>query len=204
MQSKLTIYWEDGRITEYPDQAFRFTGGHDCPTAEVDYRFDDLTDGLYVEVRFQEAVGNAEGQPPDMRGNACERRNDCFYQVFPAQGCEHVLAVFHDGVKRLARIGGELVSLARIDALSGIYLSTDDCNSDIDAIAALYGHLCRDYADRSEDEVHANVAADLGLSVDVLKRCLDAHAAACCEDDEVQEDADELDFGDIDTDEDYE
>lgn len=201
MQSKLTIYWDDGRITELPDASFKFVGDQMAPTAEVDYRFDDLADGLYVEVRHHQAVAGDE-KSRDKRGSACERRNDVFYQVFPALAADHILAVYHDGVKRLARIGGSLVSLAKIDALSSVYLSTDDTTSDIDAICGLHAMLARNYEGMAEDQIAANIADELGITVELLDMALETRAARAAEEEEGEGDdaADSEDYDDDDDD----
>lgn len=53
--AKLTIRWDDGRVTDVLDDGFK-PANSAC--VEAEYRFDDLSDGLMVVVRKQE-IGRA-------------------------------------------------------------------------------------------------------------------------------------------------
>lgn len=63
MRAMIEIEWIDGHVTRIPELALGDAFGESVQ-AEVDIRFDDLSDGLVVEVRYHEPDGETGGDPP--------------------------------------------------------------------------------------------------------------------------------------------
>lgn len=62
MRAMIEIEWIDGHVTRIPELALGDAFGESVQ-AEVDIRFDDLSDGLVVEVQYHEPDGETGGDP---------------------------------------------------------------------------------------------------------------------------------------------
>ena len=57
MRAMTEIEWLDGRVTKVPELALGDALGESVQ-AELDFGFDDVLEGLWVEVRHHEWIGN--------------------------------------------------------------------------------------------------------------------------------------------------
>ena len=167
--AKLTIRWDDGRVTDVLDDGFK-PANSAC--VEAEYRFDDLSDGLMVVVRKQEpqsAVDDYEAEC-DERGDPCFLKRVCFYQVLDKDDLDHVLSVHKDGQQMLARVAGELVSLSKANALAQTYLPNPESMAALLLVDELAGALSIAMAKESEGAIpdQSALAEAIGVSEGLL------------------------------------
>ena len=93
MRAMIEIEWIGGHVTRIPELALGGAFGESVQ-AEVDIRFDDLSDGLVVEVCHHEPDGEAGGDP---RGRACAVYSDFFYSLIEPEDLGRVQCVFYEG-----------------------------------------------------------------------------------------------------------
>lgn len=96
MRAMIEIEWIDGHVTRIPELALGDAFGESVQ-AEVDIRFDDLSDGLVVEVRYHEPDGETGGDP---RGRACAVYADCFYSLIEPEDLGRVQCLLYEGTVR--------------------------------------------------------------------------------------------------------
>lgn len=171
MRALIEIEWIDGRVTRIPELALGDAFGESVQ-AEVDIRFDDLSDGLVVEVRHHEPDGEAAGDP---RGRGCEVYADCFYSLIEPEDLGRVQCVLYDGAPRICRIGGELVNLSRASALCSSIVG-EGAGSALEMIAACARYL-KGPSWESDAAARNSVAAELG----VPRAAVDAAVAGRCD-----------------------
>lgn len=157
MRAMIEIEWIDGHVTRIPELALGDAFGESVQ-AEVDIRFDDLSDGLVVEVRHHEPDGEAGGDP---RGRACTVYADCFYSLIEPEDLRRVQCVLYGGTPRICRIGGELVNLSRASALCSSVLG-NGAESALELIAACARYL-KGPSWESDAAARDAVAAELGV-----------------------------------------
>lgn len=75
MRAMTEIEWLDGRVTKVPELALGDALGESVQ-AELDFGFDDVLEGLWVEVRHHEPDEDSDGDP---RGRGCALYADCRY-----------------------------------------------------------------------------------------------------------------------------
>ena len=73
MRTMIEIEWLDGRMTKVPELVLGDAFGESVQ-AELDFGFDDVSEGLWVEVRHHEPD---EGSGGDPRGRGCALYADC-------------------------------------------------------------------------------------------------------------------------------
>ena len=73
--------------------------------AELDCRFDDVSEGLWVEVCHHEPDEGSDGDP---RGRSCALYADCWYSLVEPADLDRVFCVLYEGQPRICRIAGEL------------------------------------------------------------------------------------------------
>lgn len=170
MPDGLVVEWASGRVTKIPDTSFSNVGTTGRPATRIEYRLDDLTRGLFVDISHWEqpsAVVDAPQLQPPLRGTPCRPKFDDAYQVFDEEMMEDVVSVTLDGKRVLFRspVTGTLINLHKVNAMAELYLETKDVDGVYDAIAALASRLDRFYADRcaTPEARRANIILDLGI-----------------------------------------
>lgn len=113
------IEWLDGRVTEVPELALGDAFGESVQ-AELDFGFDDVLEGLWVEVRHHEPDEDSEGDP---RGRGCALYADCRYSLVEPSDLDRVFCILYEGQPRVCRVAGELVNLC--DATSALTVEGD-------------------------------------------------------------------------------
>lgn len=93
MRAMTEIEWLDGRVTKVPELALGDALGESVQ-AELDFGFDDVLEGLWVEVRHHEPDEDSDGDP---RGRGCALYADCRYSLvdgFPVYGKTIALIIY--------------------------------------------------------------------------------------------------------------
>ena len=119
MRAMTEIEWLDGRVTEVPELALGDAFGESVQ-AELDFGFDDVLEGLWVEVRHHEPDEDSEGDP---RGRGCALYADCRYSLVEPSDLDRVFCILYEGQPRVCRVAGELVNLC--DATSALTVEGD-------------------------------------------------------------------------------
>lgn len=119
MRAMTEIEWLDGRVTEVPELALGDAFGESVQ-AELDFGFDDVLGGLWVEVRHHEPDEDSEGDP---RGRGCALYADCRYSLVEPSDLDRVFCILYEGQPRVCRVAGELVNLC--DATSALTVEGD-------------------------------------------------------------------------------
>lgn len=102
MRAMTEIEWLDGRVTKVPELALGDAFGESVQ-AELDFGFDDVLEGLWVEVRHHEPDEDSDGDP---------RREGCaLYAGLPVQpgrtvGPRPCLRILYEGQPRVAASRG--------------------------------------------------------------------------------------------------
>lgn len=182
MNTLIEVEWKDGRITRFPDTGYEGDNFGENVMPEMDIRFDDVSHGLYLEVRHHEPhrpksteLGR-QGEEQDPRGFPCRIFNDYFIELISGEDMEDVVWVTYAGQPRFVRINGELVNLAKIVALQKLYIGDPGASSAIlSQIAELLVVIepqVRARLATSEGGRHGNVddacATELGVSRSIL------------------------------------
>lgn len=113
------IEWLDGRVTKVPELALGDAFGESVQ-GELDFGFDDVLEGLWVEVRHHEPDEDSEGDP---RGRGCALYADCRYSLVEPSDLDRVFCILYEGQPRVCRVAGELVNLC--DATSALTVEGD-------------------------------------------------------------------------------
>lgn len=170
MAEGLVVEWADGHITKVPEATFSSAGAPGRPAVRIEYRLDDLTRGLFVDISHWERPAQPVQAPqlaPPLKGSACRPVHDDTFQVFDAKMMEDVASVTLDGKRVLFRspVTGTLINLHKVNAMAELYLETKDVDGVYDAIAALAIRLDRYYADRcaTPEARRDNIILDLGI-----------------------------------------
>lgn len=71
----IEIEWMDGLVTKVPEFALGDVFGESVQV-ELDFKFDDVSEGLWVEVRHHKPDEGSDGDP---RERACTLHADCHY-----------------------------------------------------------------------------------------------------------------------------
>lgn len=108
------IEWLDGGVTKVPELALGDAFGESVQ-AELDFGFDDVLEGLWVEVRHHEPDEDSDGDP---RGSGCALYAGCRYSLVEPSDLDRVFCILYEGQPRVCRVAGELVNLSRACALS--------------------------------------------------------------------------------------
>lgn len=128
MGTLIEIEWRSGKITRFPDTGSGSDGFGESVLAEADIRFDDVSGGLFMEVRHHEPLRPSEDDLAsasaelDPRGIPCQIYNDYYVELVSADDMGEVVWLSYDGKPRFVRIDGELVNLAKVTALQKLYL----------------------------------------------------------------------------------
>lgn len=109
MRAMTEIEWLDGRVTKVPELALGDALGESVQ-AELDFGFDDVLEGLRVEVRHHEPDEDSDGDP---RGRGCALYADCRYSLVEPSDLDRVFCILYEGQPRVCRVAGELVNLSR-------------------------------------------------------------------------------------------
>ena len=119
MRAMTEIEWLDGRVTKVPELALGDAFGESVQ-AELDFGFDDVLEGLWVEVRHHEPDEDSEGDP---HGRGCALYADCRYSLVEPSDLDRVFCILYEGQPRVCRVAGELVNLC--DATSALTVEGD-------------------------------------------------------------------------------
>lgn len=114
MRAMIEIEWMDGLVTKVPEFALGDVFGESVQV-ELDFKFDDVSEGLWVEVRHHKPD---EGSDDDPRERACTLHADCHYALVDAVDLDRIFCVLFEGQPRICRIAGELVNLSRACAMA--------------------------------------------------------------------------------------
>lgn len=104
MRAMTEIEWLDGRVTKVPELALGDAFGESVQ-AELDFGFDDVLEGLWVEVRHHEPDEDSDGDP---RGRGCALYADCRYSLVEPSDLDRVFCILYEGQPRVCRVAGEL------------------------------------------------------------------------------------------------
>lgn len=104
MRAMTEIEWLDGRVTKVPELAQGDALGESVQ-AELDFGFDDVLEGLWVEVRHHEPDEDSDGDP---RGRGCALYADCRYSLVEPSDLDRVFCILYEGQPRVCRVAGEL------------------------------------------------------------------------------------------------
>lgn len=104
MRTMIEIEWLDGRMTKVPELVLDDAFGESVQ-AELDFGFDDVSEGLWVEVRHHEPD---EGSGGDPRGRGCALYADCRCSLVEPSDLERVFCILYEGQPRVCRVAGEL------------------------------------------------------------------------------------------------
>lgn len=89
MRAMTEIEWLDGRVTKVPELALGDALGESVQ-AELDFGFDDVLEGLWVEVRHHEPDEDSDGDP---RGRGCALYADCRYSLVEPSDLDRVFCI---------------------------------------------------------------------------------------------------------------
>lgn len=157
MRAMTEIEWLDGRVTKVPELALGDAFGESVQ-AELDFGFDDVLEGLWVEVRHHEPDEDSDGDP---RGRGCALYADCRYSLVEPSDLDRVFCILYEGQPRVCRVAGELVNLSRACALSCLMLGSPYPPGALEALAACARYLCGP-AFTSDLAARARAAGELG------------------------------------------
>lgn len=163
MRAMTEIEWLDGRVTKVPELALGDALGESVQ-AELDFGFDDVLEGLWVEVRHHEPDEDSDGDP---RGRGCALYADCRYSLVEPSDLDRVFCILYEGQPRVCRVAGELVNLSRACALSCLMLGSPYPPGALEALAACARYLCGP-AFTSDLAARARVAGELGVPVSAV------------------------------------
>lgn len=104
MRTMIGIEWLDGRMTKVPELVLGDAFGESVQ-AELDFGFDDVSEGLWVEVRHHEPD---EGSGGDPRGRGCALYADCRCSLVEPSDLERVFCILYEGQPMVCRVAGEL------------------------------------------------------------------------------------------------
>lgn len=96
MRAMTEIEWLDGRVTKVPELALGDALGESVQ-AELDFGFDDVLEGLWVEVRHHEPDEDSDGDP---RGRGCALYADCRYSLVEPSDLDRVFCILYEGQPR--------------------------------------------------------------------------------------------------------
>ena len=103
MRAMTEIEWPDGRVTKVPELALGDALGESVQ-GELDFGFDDVLEGLWVEVRHHEPDEDSDGDP---RGRGCALYADCRYSLVEPSDLDRVFCILYEGQPRVQpRRGG--------------------------------------------------------------------------------------------------
>lgn len=157
MRAMTEIEWLDGRVTKVPELALGDAFGESVQ-AELDFGFDNVLEGLWVEVRHHEPDEDSDGDP---RGRGCALYADCRYSLVEPSDLDRVFCILYEGQPRVCRVAGELVNLSRACALSCLMLGSPCPPGALEALAACARYLCGP-AFTSDLAARARAAGELG------------------------------------------
>lgn len=138
MRAMTEIEWLDGRVTKVSELALGDAFGESVQ-AELDFGFDNVLEGLWVEVRHHEPDEDSDGDP---RGRGCALYADCRYSLVEPSDLDRVFCILYEGQPRVCRVAGELVNLSRACALSCLMLGSPYPPGALEALAACARYLC--------------------------------------------------------------
>ena len=138
MRAMTEIEWLDGRVTKVPELALGDALGESVQ-AELDFGFDDVLEGLWVEVRHHEPDEDSDGDP---RGRGCALYADCRHSLVEPSDLDRVFCILYEGQRGSSRVAGELVNLSRACALSCLMLGSPYPPGALEALAACARYLC--------------------------------------------------------------
>lgn len=104
MRAMTEIEWLDGRVTKAPELALGDAFGESVQ-AELDFGFDNVLEGLWVEVRHHEPDEDSDGDP---RGRGCALYADCRHSLVEPSDLDRVFCILYEGQPRVCRAAGEL------------------------------------------------------------------------------------------------
>lgn len=123
VRAMIEIEWMDGLVTKVPEFALGDVFGESVQV-ELDFKFDDVSEGLWVEVRHHKPDEGSDGDP---RERACTLHADCHYGLVDAVDLDRIFCVLFEGQPRICRIAGELVNLSRACAMAQGWRATERC-----------------------------------------------------------------------------
>ena len=104
MRAMTEIEWLDGRVTKVPELALGDAFGESVQ-AQLDFGFDDVLEGLWVEVRHHEPDEDSDGDP---RGRGCALYADCRYSLVEPSDLDRVFCILYEAQPRVCRAAGVL------------------------------------------------------------------------------------------------
>lgn len=155
----IQINWLDGRITRIPEICVGDAFGQNIQP-ELEIKFDDISDGIWLLLRHNEPVQPQKGvhKESDPRGLESIVLADAFYQIATAEDIPNIAILYYEGEPVLANDKGEIINLAKINAIKNIYM--DNCGDSIcNQVACLYKIL----AERGEGD-EDKIAEKLGIT----------------------------------------
>lgn len=138
MRAMTEIEWLDGRVTKVPELALGDALGESVQ-AELDFGFDDVLEGLWVEVRHHEPDEDSDGDP---RGRGCHCTRTAGTAWSNRRTSTVSSASFTRGSRGSSRVAGELMNLSRACALSCLMLGSPYPPGALEALAACARYLC--------------------------------------------------------------
>jgi hypothetical protein len=171
----IEVVFKSGRVREYRSDYMVSSGLFgDSALTEVDYRFDDLEEGLFMELSCQRPALEEDAAGRDERGAPCYMERVSYLQILERKDFGDVAEVRRGGKPALVFREGRPVSLGRIQALCTLYLS-DTSGAVADMVAALYPVLEHRYSSgvaagtiKAAAVKDAWIASELGITEDML------------------------------------
>ncbi|MEG0374655.1 MAG: hypothetical protein RR672_03405 [Raoultibacter sp.] len=146
--------------------------------SEFDLRWDDLSEGLILEISTQTPEGEERpefGRPiqdPDERGSLCHLSGATYIYLLEPEDMKDVSQIKYRGETMVKAMGDELVVLGKLGELVATYLG--DVEITYDAINALYPILFRRHSRELEPcsgvrvDIDRAIALEMGISEKVL------------------------------------
>ncbi|MFR2626546.1 MAG: hypothetical protein ACLS89_02885 [Collinsella sp.] len=137
MRAMTEIEWLDGRVTKVPELALGDAFGESVQ-AELDFGFDDVLEGLWVEVRHHEPDEDSDGDP---RGRGCALYADCRYSLVEPSDLDRVFCILYEGSR------GSAASRGAREPFAGLRVVLPHARSPyppgaLEALAACARYLC--------------------------------------------------------------
>ncbi len=101
-RAMIEIEWMDGLVTKVPEFALGDVFGESVQV-ELDFKFDDVSEGLWVEVRHHKPDEGSDGDP---RERACTLHADCHYGLVDAVDLDRIFCVLFEGSRGSAASRG--------------------------------------------------------------------------------------------------
>lgn len=207
MDPILDIRFKNGRQRLYDPSAYTTSEPFGLNVmSEFDIRWDDISEGLVVEISKQAPEGQERpefGKPiadSDERGTASRIEGATYIYILDTDELLNVSKISYRGEVMVRSMNGELVVMAKLGELCAAYLG--DAEPTYDAINALYPVLLRMRsrepmaADGARVDLDRAIALEMGISENVLAAAREyafLKAQLECEAEAAEEERDERD-----------